>query len=127
MVVGIIASTWNSSWLSTLAVVIKNNGEIKISSEFRNMNISYEKDNYPLPNMKHILQMVTTSQIMSIFDGFSWYNKFLVRKANKHKKIFTKPWGSYEYLRIPFDLLNARETFQREMDFSFKDIIGKII
>jgi hypothetical protein len=31
------------------------------------------------------------------------------------------------YLRIPFGLLNSKSTFQRAMDYVFKDIICKII
>jgi signal transduction histidine kinase len=31
------------------------------------------------------------------------------------------------YLRMSFSLMNAGATFQREMDFSFRDLIQKII
>jgi hypothetical protein len=37
------------------------------------------------------------------------------------------PWGMFEYLRMPFGLLNTGSTFHRAMDFTFRDIIGKII
>jgi hypothetical protein len=36
-------------------------------------------------------------------------------------------WGIFEYLRMSFGLLNTRSTFQRAMDFTFRDLIGKII
>ena len=49
----------------------------------------------------------------------------LERKTGK--KTFTTPWGTYEYIRMPFRLLNAGSTFQRAMDQAFSDIIGKII
>jgi hypothetical protein len=35
--------------------------------------------------------------------------------------------GTFEYLRMPFGLLNVGSTFQRAMDFAFKDLIGKLI
>jgi hypothetical protein len=43
------------------------------------------------------------------------------------KTTFTTPWGTYKYLRIPFGLTNAGATFQRAMDYDFRDLIGKPI
>jgi hypothetical protein len=51
----------------------------------------------------------------------------LVKKEDQNKTTFTTPWGTFEYLRMPFGLLNVSATFQRAMDFAFKDLIGKII
>ena len=62
-----------------------------------------------------------------MLDGFSSYNQVLVNKEDQHKTTFTTPWGTYKFLRIPFGLLNVGATFQRAMDFAFKELIGKII
>ena len=124
---GIIAPTRHSSWCSNLVVVRKKNGSIRICIDFRNLNTSCLKDNYPLPDMETLLQRVTGSGMMSMLDGFSGYNQVLVNKEDQHKTTFTTPWGTYKFLRMPFGLLNAGATFQRAMDFSFKELIGKII
>ena len=62
-----------------------------------------------------------------MLDGFSGYKQVLVNKEDQHKTTFTTPWGAYKFIRMPFGLLNAGATFQRAMDFAFKEIIGKII
>ena len=62
-----------------------------------------------------------------MLDGFSSYNQVLVNKEDQHKTTFTTPWGTYKFIRMPFGLLNSSATFQRAMDFSFKELIGKII
>ena len=85
------------------------------------------KDSYPLVDMETLLQRVTGLGIMSMMDGFSGYNQVLVKKEDQHKTTFTSPWGTFEYLRMPFGLLNAGATFQRAMDYAFNDLIGKII
>jgi hypothetical protein len=45
-------------WVADLVHVRKKNGEIKLCVDFRNLNRCSRKDNYPLPNMEHILQRV---------------------------------------------------------------------
>jgi hypothetical protein len=124
---GIIAPTRHSSWCSNLVVVRKKNGGIRLCIDFRNLNLACIKDNYPLPNMETLLQRVTESEIMSMLDGFSRYNQVLVRKEDQNKTTFTTPWGTFEYLRMPFGLLNAGAMFQRAMDFAFHELMGKII
>ena len=94
---------------------------------FQESQYTYLKDNYPLPDMETLLQRVTRSGMMSMLDGFSGYNQVLVHKEDQHKSTFTTPWGTCKFLRIPFGLLNVGATFQRAMDFSFQELIGKII
>jgi hypothetical protein len=124
---GIIAPIKYSSWMSNLVVVRKKNGDIHLRVDFRNLNQLSLKDNYPLPNMEHLLQRVTGAGMMSMLDGFLGYNQVLLRREDQLKTAFTMPWGTFMYLRIPFGLMNVGATFQRAMDFSFRDLIQKII
>lgn len=48
---------------------------------------------------------------MSMFDGFSGYNQFLVVEEDKYKTAFTTPWGTYAYNRMPLRLKNVGATF----------------
>jgi hypothetical protein len=123
----IISPTRHSSWYSNLVVVRNKNGGTRLCIDFINLNISCIKDNYPLPNMETLLQRVIGFKIMSMLDGLSSYNQVLVRKEDNKKNTFTTPWGTFEYLRMPFGLLNAGATFHRAMDFSFHELMGKII
>ena len=63
-----------SEWVANLVSVRKKSGEIKLCVDVKNLNISSKKDNYPLPNMEHILQKVTGASRISMIDGFSGYN-----------------------------------------------------
>ena len=67
---GIIAPTRHSSWCSNLVVVRNKNGSIRIFIDFRNLNTSCLKDNYPLADMETLLQRVIGSRMMSMLDGF---------------------------------------------------------
>jgi hypothetical protein len=63
-----------SEWVAKLVPVRKNNGEIRLCVNFRNMNKSSKKDNYLLPKMEHILHRVICAPMISMIDGFSGYN-----------------------------------------------------
>ncbi|XP_059066204.1 uncharacterized protein LOC131857547 [Cryptomeria japonica] len=78
-------------------------------------------DNYTLPNMDHIMQTVSGSEMMSMLDGFFGYNQISVAKHEQHRTAFIILLRTFVYNRMPFGLINARETFQRAMDSSFKD------
>jgi ribonuclease HI len=107
-----------SESVANLVSVRKKNG-IRLCVDFRNLDRSSKKDNYPLPKMGHILQRVTGASRMSMIDGISIYNQIFVLPENREKTTFTTPWGTFMYAKMPFGLMNAGETFQRAMDIAF--------
>ncbi len=44
-----------ATWLSPIIVVPKNNGKLKICTDFRILNVGTKKDPYPLPFTNEIL------------------------------------------------------------------------
>ena len=80
-----------SKWIANLVVVRKNNGEIRLCVDFRNLNKCSKKDNYPLPNMEHLLQKFLGASVMSFLDGFSGYNQVAVHLDDQEKAAFTNP------------------------------------
>ena len=69
--------------------------------------------------MDHILQRVVGSTRISLLDSFSGYNQILVHPNDQAKTAFTTPWGTFMYVKMPFGLKNAVDTFQRAMDITF--------
>jgi hypothetical protein len=105
--------------MANLVSVRKKSGEIKFCVDFRNLNKSSNKYNYPLPKMEHILQRLTSASRISMIDGFSGYNQISVMPKDREKTTFTTPWGTFMYDNIPFRLMNAGVTFQRDMGITF--------
>jgi hypothetical protein len=108
-----------SDWVENLVLVRKNSGEIRLCVDFRNLNKSSLKDNYPLPKMDHMLERVVGESTMSMIDGFSGYNQIAMNEQDKEKTTFTTPWGTFMYDKMPFGFLNAGAMFQRAMDIAF--------
>ena len=74
----IIFKVRHSEWVSNLVPLRKNSGEIRLCVYFRNLNRASNKDNYPVPPMEKILQMVSGSKLFSLLYGFYGYNQVLV-------------------------------------------------
>ncbi len=77
--------------------------------------------------MAHILQTVTGSEMMSMLDGFSGYNRISVAAKDQHKMTFTTPWDTFAYSCMPFRLINVGTTFQRAINSSFSHLLDKVI
>ena len=92
--------------------------------DFRNLNRASDKDNYLVPPMEQILEMVLGSELFSLLDGFSGYNQVLVAEEDRLKTTFKTRWGTFTYRRMPFGLINAGATFQRAIDIDFRGLIG---
>jgi len=84
---------------------------MKLCVDFHNLNRASEKDNYPLPSLDEVLQIVNGSQMMSFVDRYSGYNQVMVEYEDRLKTYFTCKWGIYAYRRMPLCLINAGATF----------------
>lgn len=54
----IILGVRHVAWVANLILIRENNGEIRLYVDFRNLNKSSKKDNYHIPQMEQILQLV---------------------------------------------------------------------
>ena len=69
----IIFPIHHSTWVFNIVPLRQKSGEIKNFVDFRNLNQESLKNKFSLPIMDQILQIVTSSEIMSFLDGFSGY------------------------------------------------------
>jgi hypothetical protein len=62
--------------------------------------------------MDHVLEKVVGANRMSFIDGFLGYNQIALHEDDKKKTVFTTPWGTFMYDKMPFGLMNEGATFQ---------------
>lgn len=77
--------------------------------------------------MEKILQVVLGFERFFWLDGFSSYNKILVKEEDQFKATFTTKWGTMAYRKMPFGLSNAGSTFQTAMDMAFEGLMNKFV
>jgi len=106
----------SSPWSSPLHMVPKSDGTWRPCGDFRRLNLVTVPDSYPLPNMQDFSLQAAGCTIFSKIDLRKGYHQVAVNPEDIPKTAIATPFGLFEYLRMPFGLRNAGNTFQRHMD-----------
>ena len=106
----------SSPWASPIHVVAKNNGSFRMCGDYRRLNSVTVHDSYPMPLMHDVSTRLSTSVIFSTLDLAKAYHQIPVFESDIPKTAIITPLGLFEYLRMPFGLRNASQTFQRHID-----------
>ena len=109
-------------WVSNVVPVNKKQGTIRVCIDFRDLNKSYPKENFPTPHIDQIIDNCAGSVIFSFMDGFSGHNQIEILPSDQHKMEFIFAWGTFAYKKLPFGLKNDGATFQHVMSYAFHDI-----
>ncbi len=72
-----------SKWISNIVPVTKPSSDIKIYIDFRDLNKACPKDDFPLPNIDMIVDLIARHEILSLMDGFSGYNQIQILEEDQ--------------------------------------------
>jgi hypothetical protein len=100
----------------------KKQSTIRVCTDFRDLNMTCPKDNYPTPFIDQIIDECASCEAFLFMDGFSRYNQIQIKPEDQHKMTFICPWGTFAYRGMPFGLKNVGATFQWAMSFVFHDL-----
>ena len=127
--VGFIRIARYVDWLSNIIPVIKKNGQVRICIGFRNLIFATPKDEYVMLIVDMLLNAATNNGILTLIDSYLGYNQIYLVEEDIDKISFHCPRsiGIFEWVVMPFELKNARATYQKVMNIICHDLIGKSI
>ena len=112
----------NSPWASPLHMVPKADGSWRPCGDFRRLNNITAHDRYPIPHVQDFSIRLAGMNIFSKIDLVRGYHQVPVRAEDVPKTAVITPFGLFEFLRMPFGLKGAAQTFQRLMDSVLRDL-----
>ncbi|MBW0488334.1 hypothetical protein O181_028049 [Austropuccinia psidii MF-1] len=113
----------SSSTGAPVLFVKKKDGGLCLCVEYHKVNAVTSKNRYPFPPMNQLLTLFNGSTIFSKIDLHGSYNLLRIKEGDKHLTAFKTKYGSYEYLGMPFGLINAPTSLQNLVNDIFADFL----
>ena len=101
----------DSSYGASIFFAKKKDGQLHLCIDYHALNKNTISNSYPLPRIEELLFRLKGAQYFSHLDLRDGYFHVPIAKEDIHKMVFSCRYGTFEYLVMPFGLMNAPSTF----------------
>ena len=114
--------TLNSVWAAPSFIVPKKTGDVRVVTDFRELNKWIVRKPYPIPKILDILQKMERFKYATAVDLRKGYYHIPLDKATQKLCTTILPWGKYSYERLPMGIATSPDIFQKAMNDIFGDL-----
>jgi hypothetical protein len=97
--------------------------------DFRDLNRATPKDEYPMPVAETLINAAAGNKILSFMDGNAGSNQIFMAPEDIHNTALRVPSvvGLFEYMIMTFGLKNVGATYQRAINYIYRELISKLV
>ena len=114
--------TLDSVWAAPSFIVPKKTGDVRVVTDFRELNKSIIRKPYPLPKILDILQKLEKFKYATAIDLRKGYYHIPLDAETQKLCTTVLPWGKFSYERLPMGIATSPDVFQKAMN----DIFGHL-
>ena len=104
-----------SPYSSPLVIIKKKDGSIRPVQDMRKINKITKYDCESVPNPDQIYAKLAGKRYLSKFDFCKGYWQIPMSEQSKEITAFSTPFGHYQFLKMPFGLVNSGQTYAKMM------------
>ena len=101
-----------SPYSSLVVIVGKKDGTNRVYVDFRKLNRITEFDPTPMPTAEDLFQKMSKAKYLTKIDLSMSYWQIPVAAKDIPKTAFVTPDGSYEFVKMPFGMMNSGASYQ---------------
>jgi len=107
-----------------MVVARKSDSSLRVCLDPRYINPHIRRKNFALPKTDELLATLDGAQYYTVADADAAFWQLPLDQSSSELCCFATQWGNYQWLRLPFGIIDASERFSEAMHSLFADVPG---